>query len=258
MPTANPSRLIALGASNLTRMLPVLTECARSAADGPVEVLAALGFGRSYGIRSRFLFRALPGIDGSGLWEALAERPPAKAATGIVMDVGNDVLYGIEVPTILAWVERALVRLRPAVDRLAVAGLPPDLARVGSLRYGLVRTVLVPSCKLARATALAHAEELRDGLEQLATRYDAALIAMQPAWFGFDPIHVKRRYWRRLAAGLLGHTAPRARPPCTLDRVRRALRLRLAEPQQRWRLRTEVRAEQPTVRFCDGSSVALY
>lgn len=152
-----PTRLVALGASNLTRMLPSLIRSARAAAESPVEVLAALGLGRSFGVTSRLLGRALPGVDDCGLWRALDRAAPVPT-TAIVMDVGNDILYGFEVPTILEWVDRALARLRPRVDRLVLAGLPSGLQGVGRFRYGLVRTVIVPGCRVVRTDALRRAD----------------------------------------------------------------------------------------------------
>src|SRR5690606_32522891 len=76
-------RLIALGASNLTRCLPMLLRVAAANAQGPVEVFAALGMGRSYGMRSRLLWRELPGLQDCGLWSALQH---ARATTQPIVD----------------------------------------------------------------------------------------------------------------------------------------------------------------------------
>lgn len=254
------ARLVALGASNLTLLLPSLVRCARARAGGPVQVFAAQGFGRSYGMRSKFLVRSLPGIDQCGLWAALAEQPPLPT-TGLVMDVGNDVLYDVDVPTILAWVERALVRLRPQVQRLVVGGLPPHLDRVGRLRYGIVRTVIVPGCPVPRVEALRRAEALREGLAALALRHGAELVPMRPEWYGVDPIHVRRRHWRDVAAALLGASAPVATNGAhhaRAVRVPSSLRVCWAGPQQRRIFGVERRAAQPSVHLPDGSTIATY
>src|SRR5438552_11262132 len=110
-PTREPvGRLAALGASNLTRGFQAVVSAARAAWGGEVEILAALGHGRSYGVRSRVAFRALPGILESGLWPELESRPRA-VTRALVTDVGNDIPYGFLADQILAWVEEALDRL---------------------------------------------------------------------------------------------------------------------------------------------------
>ena len=72
---------------------------------GPgVEVLAALGHGRSYGAHSRFVFRTLPGILESGLWQELESRPQLPTR-GLVTDIGNDIFYGFSPEQTLGWIE---------------------------------------------------------------------------------------------------------------------------------------------------------
>ena len=61
------ARAVALGASNLTRGFRTVVSAARAAWGPEVQVLAALGHGRSYGAPSRVPFRTLPGILESGL-----------------------------------------------------------------------------------------------------------------------------------------------------------------------------------------------
>ena len=71
-------RLIILGASNVTRAFGSLVNMASDVLQGPLEVVAAHGHGRSFGAPwSTVLVRKLPGILHCGLWEAVArdERP---------------------------------------------------------------------------------------------------------------------------------------------------------------------------------------
>jgi hypothetical protein len=90
---AGIARVVALGASNLTRGFHEVVSASRAAWGPDVQILAALGHGRSYGARSRLLTRRLPGILDSGLWPAL-EAMPAVPTRALVTDVGNDILYG--------------------------------------------------------------------------------------------------------------------------------------------------------------------
>ena len=59
MMPAEIGRVVALGASNLTRGFATVVSSAQSAWGTRVEVMAALGHGRSYGARSQLVFRAL-------------------------------------------------------------------------------------------------------------------------------------------------------------------------------------------------------
>ena len=128
---ANITRVVALGASNLTRGFETVVSSARTAWGREVEVLGALGHGRSYGVESRLIVRTLPGILQSGLWDTLASLPPA-ATRGLVTDIGNDILYEFPAPTILEWVEEAVDRLhkrhrRYRAHRSAAAHHPRSL-----------------------------------------------------------------------------------------------------------------------------------
>ncbi len=54
-------------------------------------VLAAAGYGRCYGVKSRFVLRDLPPILDCGLWSAL--RKTSHAPTyALLTDIGNDLM----------------------------------------------------------------------------------------------------------------------------------------------------------------------
>ena len=71
-------RVVAVGASNLTRGFQAVLSNARKEWGLDVEVLAALGDGRADGASSRFVVRRLPGILESDLWNTCSRhrRPP--------------------------------------------------------------------------------------------------------------------------------------------------------------------------------------
>ena len=227
-------RVIAIGASNLTRWLPMLVRAAAAQAAGPVEVVAVAGFGRSYGVRSSFFGRELPGIKSCGVWEALAqaERTPglSEVSTGIVTDVGNDIFYGVEVETVLSWVEHAMSALRPQVNRLVLTGLPASVAFIGPTRFAIMRRLLVPSCRLQHGEGLRRAEEVNRGLAALAKKYDAVTFQGARGWYGWDRIHLKRRYWRPFIERLLGVERVGGQAPAPLPRLPRP-GLRAAAPE---------------------------
>src|SRR2546430_16798179 len=106
------ARVVALGASNLTRGFPTVVATARAAWGPGVEMIAALGHGRSYGAQSRVVVRTLPGILQSGLWRKL-ESLPVVPTRGLITDVGNEILFGVSAQQTLGWVEGTVGRLQP-------------------------------------------------------------------------------------------------------------------------------------------------
>ncbi|MCA9267996.1 MAG: hypothetical protein KDA41_05970, partial [Planctomycetales bacterium] len=116
-------RLVLLGASNLARGVVSAVDAARAVWGEPLDVMAALGHGRSYGRKSCVLGRSLTGVAQCALWDELAARPRLPTAA-VVTDVGNDILYGVSNKKILDWVARCLSRLASADARVVLTGLP--------------------------------------------------------------------------------------------------------------------------------------
>lgn len=250
------NRLVALGASNLTLMLPTLLDLAIGDGRAPVEVFAALGYGRSYVGSTTILGRTLPGIGDCGIWDALAATPRAPT-TGIVMDVGIDVLYGHPFERILADVDRAIARLRGQVDRLVVTGLPiPGVRDIDRVRYGFVCHFLVPGCPVSRQDAVAGALRLHDALRERAAAHDAEFLELEERWYGFDPIHVRVWHWTRVCRLLLGLEAPVR--SSVWGRAAINARVRTARPQWRRLFGREQRADQPVRRLRGGSTLSMY
>jgi len=230
--TAPGCRLVALGASNLTRGLSVVTGIAAHAWGGELELYAALGHGRSYGVPSSVLLRRLPGILESSLWRVL-EAAPARATRAVITDVGNDILYGHSAGTILEWVEECAARLAHRAQDLVITGLP--LASIGALsplRFAFFRTLFAPRCRLGLAQTRAVAAQVDQGLRLLARRRGVRFVEPRAHWYGLDPIHLRRRSWPEAwNAILLGDGPPVApRPVALLD----ALRLEALPAERQW------------------------
>ncbi len=182
------ARVVLLGASNLTRGFGTVVSLARARLGSPLEVLAALGHGRSYGTVSRFLGRTLPGIGGCGLWRGL-ERASAAPTHALLTDLGNDLAFGAPPERILGWVRACLDRMGDA--RVVVSGLPLDsLRRLEPWQFYLWATVFFPGHGLRREQILAGAAELEAGLRQLARERALELIESRLEWYGADPIHL--------------------------------------------------------------------
>jgi hypothetical protein len=261
--TVLPRRVVLLGASNLTRGISTVIETARRIWGGPLEVLAALGHGRSYGLTSAVLGRKLPGILQCGLWDALSALPPATTAA-LVTDVGNDILYGASVESILEWVEECLERLALAnaqSNAPIVLTLPPTAAvkALSPWRYMFIRTCAFPGCRLSRNDAFSRAELLDAGLQQLAARRGLHAVRPRTEWFGFDPIHIRRRHWAIAWSEVLsGWSAEPREPVLSRGSLSRWLYLRSRAPARRTILGIEQRATQPCGRLRDGTTIAIY
>jgi hypothetical protein len=253
------ARVVLLGASNLTRGISTVAETARLMLGGPLEMFAALGYGRSYGMRSRVLLRSLPGIAECGLWEALGPQSKAMPTYALITDVGNDILYGAEPEQIVGWVTQCLDRLEDHDARTVITQLPMGSIRtVSRWKYRLVRTILFPGCRLAYGQAMARAGELDERLRDLTARRGVLAVEMDGAWYGLDHIHIRMRSWKQAWGEILtgwGGTDRICQAPGSL---RRWAVLRRAEPERWWlmgRLRHKL---QPAVYLPDGTGINLF
>lgn len=248
-------RVILLGASNLKMGFPEILARLRGGAGVPLEILAALGHGRSFGLESRFLgVRRLPGIVGCRLWEDLDRRPPLPTFA-LVGDVGNDLLYGAGVPQIAGWVGTCLDRLEERGAEIILTLLPiASLVKVSAVRYHLVRSILFPGRRAAPWDAMLESvRELNERLRQLGLAHGARLVEPSPSWFGIDPIHVRRSLRHAAWNHILRHPrlphegslAGGGRLPLFGAAELRLFGARLSNPQ-------------PVCRFKDGTTVALY
>ena len=245
-------RVIALGASNLTRGFQTVVATARAAWGPEVEVLAALGHGRSYGSESRLLVRRLPGILDSGLWRRL-EAAPKLPTRALVTDVGNDILYGFSASQILAWVDEALSGLQGHTADIVMTDLPlASIRKLSRPKFQAFRSVLVPSCRLSLEQVLEVAERVDDGLARLAEARGARFFRLKDQWYGFDPIHIKPTQWRCAWQDILG--AQEAATPSMLE----ALRLYLLWPERQWLFGVEQHTLQAGTRLRHGARVWLY
>ena len=250
-------RVVLLGASNLIRGLTTVLRIAYRLWGGPLDVLAACGLGRSYGLRMPFLWRELPAIADCGLWQAVAHRPSARTAA-LLTDVGNDLLYDVPVPRIIAWVEACLDRLLRAGARVVLTPLPLcSVTAVSRARFLALRSLLFPGCRLSYATVLDRAIDLDQRLRLLAKTRGAVIVEHRPEWYGFDPIHIRWR--RRLAAwgNILAPWTDGARADEVPVHLGRWFRLRLV-PERRWLFGREQHHSQPCCQLPDGTTLALY
>jgi hypothetical protein len=258
-PAAPARRVILLGASNVTLSFASLVETVRRMRGEPVEILAAMGLGRSFGQESTVLGRKISGIFSCALWQDLGSRP-ALPTTALVTDVGNDLLYGVTPDRLLQWIGGCLDRLAEAGAATVITQLPLEsLDRLGEARFRLFRSLLFPRSRLTLSAARASAATVNEGLVELGRARKMPVIPVSGAWYGFDPIHLRRRVRRAAWSHLLSHwrlcevTASDWRLG-----LRDRARLALLPPRERWILGWNQRSHQPSGHLRDGTTISLY
>ena len=261
MTAAQPrARVIVLGASNVARGIGTIVDVAREQLGSPLEILAAMGHGRSYGLTTSIPFRTLPSILDCGLWRALAERPALPAWT-LITDVGNDLIYGCRPEQVAGWIDQSVQRLRERSVRLLISGLPlTSVQRVGRVRFLTFRSALFPKSTLQLDDAQRYAIELDEHVRDLAAQHGAEFFAPDARWYGLDPIHIRvlvqREAWRRIFFAL---TQKNFSPPAKLHSPwREWLRMMMVRPQQSRVFFRAREVAQPAVVLRDGTSISFF
>lgn len=257
--TAAPRRFVMLGASNLTKGIATVIGTAQRQWPGPLEVVTALGHGRSYGRTTRILGRELPGILQCDLWPALNQAPRVPT-TALVTDIGNDLLYEESVEDISAWLADCFDRLLAADAQVAVTFLPVDnLKTLSRARFLLMRSVFVPHSRITLAAVTERAWALNEEIARLARERGITTIAQRADWYGFDPIHIKFSQragaWREIFS--FWPTGSQ-QPPAARGSWSHTLYLRTRVPHARRVLGIAQRRAQPAARLRNGTTIALY
>lgn len=252
-------RVVLLGASNLTRSFATVVETARRTWSEPLEIMCAMGHGRSYGQDSKVLGRKISGIFPSALWQEMERRPPMPTSA-LVTDIGNDLLYEVKVDQLLEWVEGCLDRLQAVGANTIITELPMgSVARLSEARFQFFRRALFPRSRLTLEAAKALAAETNNRLLAFGNRKKTSVIPASDAWYGFDPIHLRRRVWREAWPQLLSSWRDETSPHCVprTSLWDRAYLMSLA-PHERSVLGVCRHCAQPSGRLRDGTTISLY
>jgi hypothetical protein len=118
--------------------------------------------------------------------------------------------------------------------------------------------VFFPRSPLTFDQALARCRQLNAAVRALAEKYDA--IAMKPslAWYGFDPIHIRRTRGARVWREILTPWSPTSDAEPARLALRHWLALRRMRPLERELWGRVQRQPQPAGRLPDGTTISLY
>lgn len=255
-------RVVLLGASNLTKGIGTVLETAGRVWNEPLEVHAALGHGRSYGRNTRVLGIGLPGIANCGLWQNLTSLPTERQlpTAALVTDIGNDLLYEEPVARIVGWLEACLDRLAAAEAKITITRLPvANVQQLSAAKFKLMRTVLYPYSRITLAEITRRAILLDEEVARIAAERSLTVVAHQPHWYSYDPIHI--RFTRRAEAwrDILGAwTEAGSSLGAGGNALFRTLHIRTRAPHERRFFFLAQRRAQPATRFRDGTSLSIY
>ncbi len=255
-------RAILLGASNVTLAFPRLWYGLRRAWPEPLEMFAAEGHGRSYGNWSRVGPRGLPGIISCQLWDELNARPsiPSDRPRALIADIGNDLLYGVEPEQVAVWIETCLQRLQAINARSVVTSLPiASVQKLTRSRFEFLKSVMFPGSRMSFDEVEPKMMRLNQLVVDFARTYQATIVEKRSEWYGFDPIHIRRRFrataWSEILSSWFDEPNDVSFPSVGLNHSLRMWRQRPVE--RRWRGKLQ-QTMQPVVRESDGSSLWLY
>ncbi|WP_146403001.1 SGNH/GDSL hydrolase family protein [Pseudobythopirellula maris] len=242
--------------------MPTIVTAARELAGGPIEMFMTAAHGRSYGLASNVMGRRIVSIRDCGLWNALDALAPASQTNALVTDVGNDLLYGVAPARVADWVAECVDRLVARGARVRVVGLPlHSIEGVGRRRFAFFQKIFFPFSRLRFDDARALSRELDERLQALCHERSLAFVAPPRAWYGWDPIHVRRA--RRAVAWnaiLRASEVDEREIPREKTRLRAGERfaLRRASHEERRVFGALKRAKQPCARLNDGSTLSLF
>ncbi len=255
-PSEKRTRVVLLGASNLTLAWPRIMDQMQSRFAAPLDIYTANGMGRSYVCdRSGFALRQLPGILSCGIWDALPTTATKDTqSVAILTDFGNDLLYGRSPTELFVAAEECINRLRRWDESCHIVMTRPPVDSVdtlGWLRFTFSRFVLFPLSKLTLPGVKAKTLELDKGLQEVASRLNVPIYQPQANWYGLDPIHVRWKY-QSAAFGEMMDLWPV--PKQALSRSGNRSRPKAAS---RWVLGKQREADQPSIASA-GTNVFAY
>lgn len=252
---SHPQRtFVLIGASNVEFSLPDIWKGLTTAQS--TRLMVAAGHGRSFGRPSTVLGRTLPGITQCGLWKTLSVVSNSQPVRALITDIGNDLLYGANPESIAGWVEVCVDRLLDSGSQPALATLPVEVIRnLSRTKFHLFRRLFFPASKLSFEELHRMVEELIQRLENIMASRQVRHLKPDPGWYGFDPIHFRRRKRSVAWTALLSSLDESA---CAQNcSFLRGIRIWRYQPAERVRRRRRLETSQPVLDH-NGSELWLF
>lgn len=259
MTDPNRARVVILGASNVTRCISTIVETARMTIGQPLDVYAAFGHGRSLKMYTRVFGRGLCGLLDAGLWSALDGCAARDDSYALLADIGNDLMYEAPLPQIFLWIDEIFLRCQSVARNVIVSELPiASVERLDAKRFLLLRRLIFPRCQLTLEEALHRARAINDYLHHIAPQYGATIAPLDGAWYGFDPIHIRRDRFAQAWHTILAPWAADRAVAQARGSLARWIYLRALSPEKRAFFGRERFRAQPAGRLSDGSTIGVY
>jgi hypothetical protein len=178
----------------------------------------------------------------------------------IVTDIGNDILYEFDVPTIASWVELCLDRLADAEARTVVTGLPiENIFGLSEIRYKFFRNLLMPGCSLSLKETADRAIDLNERVGALAKARGMHVHLPVKQWYGLDPIHIRLRHYPRAWNAIFSSwSSANENRSISRAKLSDALYLRTRTPARIKWFNREYKVAQPCAKFADGTILSMY
>lgn len=255
------SRVILLGASNLTFGFPLIVHQLRRWLPAPLQIYSAHGHGRSYGIWSYVGWYGMPGMCGCDMWDSLDSQPPVEGPTlALITDVGNDLIYGVDPDRIIDWVRVTMDRLDALNAKLVVTRLPLKSAfEMDAFKFELIKRVLFPGKTIGWPELKRRAILVEEMLAQTANDHGAALLSFDPEWYGIDRIHIRFSDQAKAWAKVFQAWGLGQQDEFQPSDLRERWRLWMTAKPAHWQVGGWRRCcSQPCIRWPDGSQLCMY
>jgi len=253
------ARLVLLGASNLARTFATATTLAQAHIEPAIDLMAAPGHGRSYGSETTVMGRRLPSLLGCALWNDLENREPLPTSA-VIMDIGNDLIYGTRVEELIDWLVECVKRLRKHDAEVVIAKPPLAVFElVSPWRFNFFRNLMFRSSRMEFADGLNQARQLDSFLDEMAKEEGVTAIEQPSDWYGWDPVHILRNRsvdtWRTIY-----NAFPQSEDVQSPPRVRYTdfFYLRSRIPHERHLYGVAQRRQQPVAKLPKKGCLSLY
>jgi hypothetical protein len=187
----SPILLILLGASNLSRGCFAFARHMKACLHPrKVEVLIASGPGRAYHASGGLLNVTYPPIQSCEIFEVAQKKSESGyQVITLVIDIGNDLMYGVSAEKVIETVQQIFSRLQSMNAKIFYVTLPVAFEKeVHPLWFYILRSILLPFSRVSYDEATMGIIKVNRFLKESACQY-AHLIPNMDRYLGFDEIH---------------------------------------------------------------------